>query len=59
MNEIVFCPLLKREIDSNGLCFDIAMVAEDNSPERFAPEEVLSIVNFKKICLACPNHRYD
>jgi len=53
------CPILNKKIDGDGECFDIAMVAEDNSPERFAPEEARQVENFKEICLKCPNHIYD
>jgi len=53
------CPLLTKEIDGDGECFDIAMAAEDNSPERFVPERVREIENYKEICLNCPNHIKD
>lgn len=56
---MVRCPLLNQDIDGDGLCFDIAMVAEGLSPKSEAPDEVLVIRNFKEICLACPNHLYD
>ncbi len=54
----VNCELLKKEID-DGICFDISMVSEGLSPDRFAPKEVLEINDYKNVCLNCKNHRYD
>lgn len=56
---IVICPILNKEIDGDIECFDIAMVAEGNSPERFAPKEALEVENYKEICLNCINHIFD
>ena len=53
------CPILNKEIDGDIECFDIAMVAEGNSPERFAPKEALEVENYKEICLDCKNHIFD
>ena len=53
------CPLLNREIDGDGECFDIAMTAEDNAPEDTAPKEVTRKANYKQICLKCPNHIHE
>lgn len=55
----VMCPLLNREIDGDGECFDIAMTAEDNAPEDTAPKEVTRKANYKQICLKCPNHIHE
>lgn len=52
----VMCPILNKEIDGDRECFDISMVAEDNSPERFAIKEATEVKDYKKICLKCPNH---
>lgn len=56
MERIVFCPLLNKNIDGDGMCFDIAMVAEGDCPERFAPEEAMQRENWQDICNKCPNH---
>jgi len=55
----VMCPLINREIDGEGECFDIAMVAEDNAPAYTALQEAVTKENFKEICLKCPNHIKD
>lgn len=56
MSREVYCPLLKKEIDGDGECFDIAMVAEGDCPERFAPKEAMQDDNWREICNNCPNH---
>lgn len=50
------CPLMKEKIE-DGACFDISMVAEGMAPVRTAPERAVNNVDFKRICLECPNHR--
>jgi hypothetical protein len=60
MNRIVFCPLLNKEIDGDGVCFDIAMVAERYStPLPFIPKEAMQKEDWREICLNCPNHIQD
>lgn len=56
--ELIDCPIINKKIEYM-ICFDISMVAEDSSPERFAPKEVRCVEDYKNICLNCPNHRYD
>lgn len=55
----VMCPLLNREIDGDGECFDISMVVYDGAPQYTAPKEASEHENFKEICLKCPNHIKD
>ena len=38
--ERVYCPLLKRNIDNNGECFDIVTVCEGLAPKWTAPKEI-------------------
>ena len=51
-------PALPKRIDGDK-CFDISMVAEGDSPERFLPEEI-KVEAFgetqRKICLKCAYH---
>lgn len=56
---MVFCPILKKEIDGDGECFDIAMVAEGLAPKSTAPKEAVEMEGFEEICLNCKNHIYD
>ena len=53
--EKVLCPLLNRELDEE-LCADAAFVAEDFHPERFAPQEIRAVPDWKEICRECPNN---
>lgn len=50
----IFCPLLKRKLDEQ-LCADAAFVAEDFHPERFVPEEIRTVPNWKDVCRDCEN----
>ncbi len=56
MNEIVFCPLLNKEVDHDGECFDIAMVAEGGSTYSELPNDFIKVENWEEICNNCPNH---
>lgn len=56
MNEIVFCPLLKHNIDNSDDCFIIASVAEDNCPDEYAPKELFEIADWKEICTHCEHN---
>ena len=54
----VHCPLCQKQIDGDK-CFDISMVAEDNSPERFLPGEIKTESfreSQKQMCLKCKYH---
>lgn len=55
----VMCPLLGKEIDGDGECFDISMVVEDGAPRDTAPREAFEKDNFREICLGCKNHISD
>lgn len=50
------CPLYQRKIEDTQ-CFDISMVVEKMAPERTIDKQVLSIKNYREICIKCPNHR--
>lgn len=58
MKNKINCPLMEDFIDE-GTCFDIHMVIEDGAPKWTAPEKAMNNLNFKEICLKCPNHRED
>lgn len=55
---ILKCPLMNMEIDE-GICYDIHMNVEGLAPEWTIPNKVLEILDYKKICLQCLNHRDD
>ena len=52
-NKTVFCPVLQRQVNGDD-CFDISMVAEKTTPDRFLPKD-LKPEDFtdskKEICL--------
>lgn len=52
------CPLAQREI-AEELCADAILVAEDFHPERFAPQELRNISNWKEFCRNCKNNPYN
>ena len=52
----VKCPLIKTEIE-DVVCFDIHMNVEGLAPDNTVPQKILTIKDYKKICLNCPNHR--
>ncbi len=54
----VYCPILSKEITIET-CDDVANVAEDFHPERFAPEEFRKVVDYKSICQKCHNNPYN
>jgi len=55
----VHCPLMDDvEIDMD-ICFDIHMVVEGNTPERFAPSEIYRKEDYREICRKCVYHRDD
>ena len=57
-NKTVFCPVLQRQVNGDD-CFDISMVAEKTTPDRFLPKD-LKPEDFtddkKEICLKCKSH---
>ena len=53
--EKVKCPLLGRELNEE-LCADAAFVAEGFHPERFAPKEIIGIINWTESCRKCKNN---
>ena len=57
-NKTVFCPVLQRQVNGDD-CFDISMVAEKTTPDRFLPKD-LKPEDFtddkKDICLKCKYH---
>ena len=38
-NKTVFCPVLQRQVNGDD-CFDISMVAEKTTPDRFLPKDL-------------------
>lgn len=52
------CPLMDGKIE-DVVCFDISMIAEGMAPEHTAPKEATEKLDYKSICLKCPNHRED
>ena len=38
-NKTVFCPICQRQVTGDE-CFDISMVAEGTTPDRFLPEDL-------------------
>ena len=58
MDEKVQCPLMGELIDT-GICFDIHMFLEDAAPEWTVPKKILTVPEYKEICIRCPNHRDD
>ena len=52
------CPLMDGKIE-DGVCFDISMIAEGMATEHTAPKEATEKLDYKSICLKCPNHRED
>ena len=50
------CPIIEKEIEED-VCFEDCMISEGMCPERFAPEEMFEIEDFKQICFQCKNHR--
>lgn len=46
------CPIFKKTID-DALCYDIHMVTEGLAPDWTVPERVLSIPEYKEICMRC------
>lgn len=55
-SKLVFCPLLETEIETSGLCFDIAMVVDGLAHKSEAPKEIFKIKNYREICVGCKNH---
>ena len=57
-NKTVFCPVLQRQVNGDD-CFDISMVAEKTTADRFLPKD-LKPEDFtdskKEICLKCKYH---
>lgn len=53
----VFCPLCEREVTGDE-CFDISMVAEGMTPDRFLPADVKpeQVKTNEITCLKCKYH---
>ena len=51
VERLVFCPILKKEIDNHSDCFIIASGAEGQLPLDYIPQEVLDVEKWKDICL--------
>lgn len=54
----IFCPIVHQEIGDLN-CDDVSNVVDGGHPERFAPEEIRSVKNWKEICQNCPNNGYN
>lgn len=57
-NEAVYCPVCERQVNGDE-CFDISMVAEGTTPDRFLPADIPSEEfdeKKKEICLKCKYH---
>ncbi len=54
----VLCPIIGREIGDMN-CDDITNVVDGGHPERFAPEEIRAVANWRETCRACPNNAYN
>jgi hypothetical protein len=55
--ETVYCPISERQVTGDE-CYDVAMVAEGFTPERFLPEDVKPerVKKMNLICLSCKYH---
>ena len=53
----VFCPLCGREVTGDE-CFDISMVAEGTTPDRFLPNDIKpeQVKASENTCLKCKYH---
>ena len=58
IREEIYCPLLGKNIDEDT-CDDATNVADGGHPERFAPEEIRAVENWKEICQRCVNNLYN
>lgn len=57
-NKTVFCPICQRQVTGDE-CFDISMVAEGTTPDRFLPEDLKSEEfddKKKETCIKCKYH---
>lgn len=54
----LWCPIIEQEIGDLN-CDDISNVADGGHPERFAPEEIRAMPNWKETCRTCPNNGYN
>ena len=57
-SEKMYCPIIDKKIDDE-ICIDVAHVAEDFHPERFAPQEFRTVQNYKEICQKCKNNPFN
>lgn len=53
VERLVFCPILKKEIDNHDDCFIIVSVAEQALPKDYAPKELWETANWQDICNNC------
>ena len=56
-NEDRYCPIVRKKI-AEIICADVAHVAENFQPERFAPLEFRKIPQYKKICQSCKHNLF-
>lgn len=52
------CELVDREI-TDGECFDVHMVIENGAPLWTAPQDIVTIPDFKKKCKRCKYYNRD
>lgn len=57
MKNTVFCPLCQREVTGDE-CFDISMIAEGSTPDRFLPDDIKpeQVKSSVDTCLKCEYH---
>lgn len=55
---VLNCPILSEEISAE-ICEDVANVAENFHPERFAPEKFRKVIDYKQVCQKCYNNPYN
>lgn len=53
VERLVFCPILKKEIDNHSDCFIIASAAEGDYPKKYLVQEILDVENWQDICNNC------
>lgn len=56
MSEIIFCPLMKKNVERTNECYFISMVAEKLMIEKELPKDFDKVEHWQEICNSCPNH---
>ena len=54
----VWCPIIQQKIGDLN-CDDVSNIVDGGHPERFAPEEIRTVPNWKTICQSCKNNLYN